>query len=169
MNKTILMLAGLPGTGKSTLAAYLASEFDWVIIDKDLIHSALIEQGQKKDESGDAAYAVSLWLAKDLVVRQNRSVIFDSAGRQQFILPRLEAMCAESYARLKVIYCSAARAERQKRLAGRVALGSQLVQDVFSDEDETRFYRHLPDSRLQVDTTAGVQAVLSACFAYLKV
>ena len=68
-----------------------------------------------------------------------------------------------------MIHCSAARAERQKRLAGRVASGSQLVDDIFSDEEEARFYQHLPDNRLQVDTTAGVQAVLKACLAYLQI
>ncbi len=168
-HKTIVMLAGLPGTGKSTLAMSLSTELDWPIIDKDLIHSALITSGQNKDESGSAAYEAGFWLVKDFVMRQNRSVVFDSAGRQKFILTRLQDVCSESQAILKIIHCSATRTVRQDRLAGRAKLGSQLAADVFSDDEEQVFYAHLPACQLYVDTTAGVSSILSRCLDYLRV
>jgi shikimate kinase len=36
VRQTLVLMAGLPGTGKSTLGYALAKTFDWIVIDKDV-------------------------------------------------------------------------------------------------------------------------------------
>ncbi len=167
-NKTVLMMAGLPGTGKSTLAALLAKSTGWLIVDKDLIHSALIANGLDKAQSAGAAYEAVFWLMDDFVHRQDKSAIFDSAGRQKFVFTRLQSICNASGAHVKVIQCRAAASVRDKRLQSRQSVDSQLNSNQFTDEDDVAFYAYLPTSRLIVDTTSGVESVLMKCLAYLE-
>src|SRR5689334_23331178 len=91
---TLLMLAGLPGAGKSRLALALARRLGWFVIDKDLLHSALLTQGADPGVVGALAYAAALALVDDAVRRQARSVILDTAGRQPFILERAQEITA---------------------------------------------------------------------------
>jgi predicted kinase len=169
MNHTsVVMMAGLPGTGKSTLATALAKQLGFVIIDKDRIHSAMIAKGWDKTASAEVAYEVAFWLLDDLVNQQEHAVIFDSAGRQPFIFARLQAICAQHPTPLKVIHCRAATHERSRRLSLRPSIGSQLQTNQFTDAEDYAFYAYLPDQRFIADTTHGVAQVLPACVTYLQ-
>lgn len=39
---TLVMFAGLPGTGKSTLALALGKSLGWPVIDKDILNAVLL-------------------------------------------------------------------------------------------------------------------------------
>ena len=93
-HRAVVMMAGLPGTGKSTLATRLARSLGLLVIDKDLIHSVMMDRGADRAQSAEIAYEISFWLLADFVNRQDKSAIFDSAGRQPFVLGRLQNICA---------------------------------------------------------------------------
>ncbi|MCB8919729.1 MAG: AAA family ATPase [Ardenticatenaceae bacterium] len=167
-HRAVVMMAGLPGTGKSTLATRLARSLGLLVIDKDLIHSVMMDRGADRAQSAEIAYEISFWLLADFVNRQDKSAIFDSAGRQPFVLGRLQNICAQARTPLKVIHCRATAAERARRLNARTSVSSQLQTNQFADADDLVFYAYLPDNRLIVDTTDGVDFVLHDCLVYLQ-
>src|SRR5437016_3411689 len=79
---TVVMLAGLPGTGKTTLAYELGRIFGWMVLDKDILNADLLNAGLQQAQAGPLAYEMMFSLARDLVIRQRHSVIMDTAGRQ---------------------------------------------------------------------------------------
>lgn len=76
----ILILAGLPGTGKSTLARVLAERIDATILDKDAVRAALfaaadIEYSTAQD---DFVFGIMLQVAGYLLDRgRSRPIILD--------------------------------------------------------------------------------------------
>lgn len=76
MNKTtIVLFAGLPGTGKSTLAYRLAQDKGWCLLSKDQINRSL---ERENIDNGRAGYEVLIDLA-ELNVKNSVSVILDAS------------------------------------------------------------------------------------------
>lgn len=99
---TLVMLAGLPGTGKSTIARLVASQLGWPVLDKDIINTTLLDTGMPQSQAGPLAYEITLTLVEDILIHQKQSLILDTAGRQPFILKRAQAMTHTASARLIV-------------------------------------------------------------------
>lgn len=147
----LVMLAGLPGAGKSRLAAALAREAGCTVLDKDLVHTVVLEAGMARDQAAGLAYDIVFRLTEDLLTRQRQSVIVDSAGRQPLILERMQTIAQAGGVRLKVIRCLASAPVREARMAGRIALPTQWTQNQATADDEQRWYAHLPAETLMLD------------------
>ena len=161
-------MAGLPGTGKSTLGYALAKIFDWIIIDKDLIHSAMISKGSGKLDSTPLAYETALSLVEDLIVKQNKSVILDTAAREPFILERAKEIAEQCEARLRIIRCIAPKDVRMTRLSTRNRRASRSATDIASEEEQEAWYAHLPVESLVIQTEGPFELYLDTAVRYLN-
>jgi len=171
---TLVMLAGMPGTGKSTLARAIATSLDWVVLDKDVVHTTLL---QASAEAGAMAYKVVLKLAEDLVVLQRRSLVLDTAGRQPIILNEVNRIVKNSQARLKVIRCVLDPHLRARRLSSREALESQWTADLTAPDQESAltapdqesaWYAHLPEDTLLLDTAPPLDQMLEQALTFVQ-
>lgn len=81
----LLQLSGVPGAGKSTLARAIAEVTPFVVIDTDVLKSALIHAGLSPVMAGPATYAAALAVAADLLA-QGSSVVLDSPCRYRELL-----------------------------------------------------------------------------------
>lgn len=118
---TVIMMAGLPCAGKSTLARSLAESLEWHLIDKDEYRVELIEEGAEVDDASNEAYELSFKELHRVLIDQRRSVIFDTAALLNFILDRARLIIAESAeeVQLKVILCVVDRQHQLERLKKR--------------------------------------------------
>src|SRR5438105_228813 len=126
---TVLMLAGLPGTGKTTLAYKLGRILDWTVLDKDLFNTELLNAGLSQSQAGPLAYELMFSLAHDLIIKQRHSVILDTAGRQPRNLQQARLIAGDAPARLQIVRLIASHAVRKKRMASRIPCPSQWVTD----------------------------------------
>lgn len=165
---TLVLMAGLPGSGKTTLASALAQVLRWPVLDKDRVNSVLLDAGLDQQQAAPLAYELVLALAQDLLVQQQMPVILDTAARQPFILERATALAQMGGAHLKVIRCVAPQPLRAERLAMRVAQPSQWVVDQATDSDQERWYRHLPPTTLVLTTDKPWQETLAKALAFLQ-
>jgi predicted kinase len=90
-----LQLSGVPGTGKSTLARGLAAGLDLVVLDTDVVKSALLSTDVPFAAAGRATYAAVLALAGDLLA-QGRSVVVDSPCRYVDLLAAGQRVAADA-------------------------------------------------------------------------
>jgi adenylate kinase family enzyme len=166
----LVLLAGMPGVGKTTLALALSQIWDWPVNDKDRLQSPLLTGGVSSELAGPASYTLMLEIAHDLLVTQHFSVILDSPGRFPFVFERLKEMTKEVGARLKVIQCEEApRLLSNQRLTSREARPSQWRGDAgLSDEEERLMFAHLPTHRLVLDTSLPCEDCLALACTYLR-
>lgn len=107
---TLIVMAGLPGTGKSTVAGATAQRLGLAVVSVDPIESAILSAGIDANQpTGLAAYLVAETLAES-VLAAGRGVIVDavnavSAAREQWVelagkrgvqLRFLEVSCSDS-------------------------------------------------------------------------
>jgi predicted kinase len=165
---TLLMLAGLPGTGKSTLAAALTAVLSWPVLDKDILNTVLLAAQLRQAQAGPLAYELVLAFAHALVVQHRQSIILDTAGRQPVILARSRAIAQEASGRLKVLRCVAPPAVRQARLQQRTAVPSQWTHDQTTPEQEAAWYSHLPADTLIVTSDHPIEELLPVILTFLQ-
>ncbi|WP_410785440.1 AAA family ATPase [Kribbella sp. C-35] len=73
----LLQMSGVPGSGKSTVAAHVVDSFGAVAVDYDVILTAVLDGGVDVAGCSKAAYEV-LYAVTRSVLGQGRSVVVDS-------------------------------------------------------------------------------------------
>ena len=165
---TLLMMAGLPGAGKSTLARALSRELGWHVIDKDAHKEVLLEHGIDIEAAGYIAYELAFRIISDELVKQKTSVIFDTAGLQPFILERVrEIVSYGENAELKIILCVADRDLRHHRVLTRPKQITTIRADPTTMADYYYIFRHLPPDMLMLNTRKPFEECLQAAKEYL--
>ena len=160
----LIILSGLPGTGKTTLGRALAEAAGAVYIRIDSIEQALKRSSLRLDPVEDAGYAAGMALAEDNL-RLGRIVIADSVNPIA-LTRRAWREAAEragaAFADVEIV-CSD-RAEHRTRAGERVSDIDGLVQPKWADI-EARDYEPWTETRILVDT-AGRSA--AECLAELR-
>lgn len=153
---TVVMMAGLPGAGKSTLAHALKQEYQWRLIDKDGYRVKLIECGMENDQAASEAYDLSFEELHTALINQ-QSVILDTVGLYPFILEEVKRTTTRiGYVRLKVILCVIERHQRLLRLHKRTTESPSLYtrnhHDPITIADYLELFKKLPHDTLHLYT-----------------
>lgn len=91
----LVQLSGVPGSGKSSLARGIARATDFVIVDTDVLKSALIDGGVPVASAGRPTYLAALRLSGDLLA-QGRGVVIDSPCRYRALLDAGRAVAQDA-------------------------------------------------------------------------
>lgn len=167
---TLVSFAGLPGTGKTTLARLLAQQLQATYLRIDTIEQALRDSRGSAAPVYEAGYLVAYALAADNL-RLGNSVVADSVNPLQITRDAWRGVAEKSGAKLVEIevVCSDA-AEHRRRVESRMTdipgLPRVLWQDV-----EQREYTPWNRSHVIVDTAhrsidqvlAGLGAMVAKC------
>lgn len=165
---TLVLMAGPPGAGKSTVAQAVGLALGWPVVDKDTIKSALLTVGVAEDLAGRASYELLYDLGRDLLARQRMSVILDSPAAYPIVVEKTTALAQEADAVLRVVLCLADRAVRERRLVERVTRPSQWTADVGLVGDSfAEWGGHLPPGTFTVHTNRPVTDLLPEVLAYV--
>ncbi len=168
-NSTLLLMAGLPGAGKTTLALALGRILHWPVIDKDTLKSTLLLAGIAEQTAGPTAYDLMFAMGQDLLVQQGLSVILDSPALYARGIKRASEMAEMASARFKVVLCLADSRVRARRMAERETRISQLTAMATSTEDDGRqHFLHLPADTLTLDTTRPLEELIPAVLSFLN-
>jgi predicted kinase len=163
---TLVLMAGLPGAGKTTLASKLGRDLGWHVIDKDKLKERLLQQGMGDEQAGFAAYNQSFDAALDALMKQ-QSVILDSAALHPFILDNAKGIvCNIENAQLKVILCVADRNLRNRRLRNRPQV-TRINVDPATIADYLQYFKHLPADKLILFTTTSFEECLAQARDYI--
>ncbi|MBI5089786.1 MAG: AAA family ATPase [Actinobacteria bacterium] len=131
---TIVVVGGLPATGKSTLAAALAERLGWALLRSDEVRKviaglapgahrpAAYREGLYDDATTDRTYAAMLDAARDRLA-QGENVILDASFARQSWRAAAAAVADGSSASLVQLRCVLPAELAEARLAARAARG----------------------------------------------
>lgn len=132
----LVMLCGLPGTGKSYFAAALARRVPVVVLSSDRIRKILVPRPRYSRGEHRRVFAAAHWLLEELL-GAGYAVVFDATNRTERARQPLYAIAERAKARLVVLEFDVPEEVARQRLEGRAggaAAGAAGYVD-YSDAD----------------------------------
>jgi len=172
MPVTWVMLAGLPGTGKSTLAGALSSRMGGTILDKDRVREALFP-GAMTDytrEQDDLCVRAMLEAATYLTAYRRVAYIFID-GRtfsKRSQIDEVIASAERAGARWRILHVTCSDAVAEARLSRRDPENPAKNRDVALYRRVKANFEPITYPKLDVDTTEGVDGVVEEVCRYLE-
>ena len=164
------VFAGLPGTGKSSLAEAAGRALGYPVFAKDWLEAALWRSGiDRAQGSGTAGYELLGSLAAGQL-RLGQSAILDSVAGFERLRQAWRALADESLAQFRAVECICSdEALHRSRLAGRQrGIPGWYELDWPEVERIREVYEAWTSERLVVDMVQPPADNLAAVLAYLK-
>jgi len=172
MPSSLVVFAGLPGAGKSTLAEAAGQALGWPIFTKDRLEAALWRSGIARDAgrgSGRAGYELLTTLAEQQL-RLGQAAILDSVAGRDVIRRQWRELAVQSGANFRVIECICSdEALHRARLTGRQRGIPGWYELDWAEVERIRAeYEPWSDEHLTVDMVRPFDDNLAAVLAYLR-
>ena len=168
-----LQMSGMPGSGKSTLAKAIARRVGCVVVDHDVVKSALLREtgdGMDSDKAGRVSYAIE-WDLINYYLDMGHNVILDSPCIHDVALTTGQGLAKKYGIQYKYVECQLRdMTQIDMRLRQRSALLSQnrLIQS--REQFEKSFgnsKRPSSERFLIVDTSLPMSTYLEEVLAFV--
>jgi predicted kinase len=170
-----LQMSGFPGSGKSTLARRISKITGAVIIDHDIVKSALLTSSDAEymdsNVAGKIAYDID-WSLVDFHLSQGQNTILDSPCFYTEMVEKGVSLAEKHNANYKYVECYLNEIkEIQHRLKNRTPMISQIQQVV----SEKAFLEWIENSKkpsdiqcLRVDSGKPIEKYIDEVMLYIK-
>ena len=168
--RKIIVVSGLPGSGKSTVAEGIAETLKIPIFSVDPIESSIIRSGRKRSfDTGLAAYLVVEALAAEQL-RVGISVIIDAVSPVNEARDMWRNLSTRFAARLIIIECVLESGLHKKRVESRVRNMQGIPEVIWKDvENRRKEYLGWEEPRLVLDTSDSMQNNLDKALEYINI
>lgn len=164
----LIIISGLPGSGKTTVAEGLAKKLNLPIFAVDPIESSIIKADIKRSfETGLAAYLVAETLAAEQL-KLGMSVIIDAVSPVKEARDMWHNLSNKYGAQLIIVECVLDNNLHKKRVESRVRNLHGIPELTWSDvENRRKEYLKWEEERLILDTASDPKKNLDKAIEYI--
>jgi predicted kinase len=169
-SQKLIVVAGLPGSGKSTVAEALSGALSLPVFSIDPIEAAMWRSGLARADTGIAAYEVAIALAGEQL-RLGHSVIVDAVNPIEAPRAAWRDLAATHRADLRIIECVCSdETVHRMRIEARVRNIAGMPEVTWARVLQRRAeYEPWTDQRLTLDTSIKTpERLLAAALDYLQ-
>jgi predicted kinase len=169
VSRFLLQMAGVTGTGKSTLASAIAERTGAVVVDKDVIMAGALSAGTEPSKVGALAYEIGFALG-EAILRAGHDVILDSPANFTMIRDKGAQIACRTGARYYIVECIVPElAVAERRIASREPL--HLLHPTSFESLDMDFSRPgtgpLTEPHTRIDTTQPLLVCLNQALDYI--
>lgn len=114
----LVLVCGLPATGKSNLARSLTRKMKAQILNTDIVRKELFEKPAYSDEEKELVYDVTFLIARYLLTNR-RNVIIDGTFYKKRLRDRMREIARDVGTRFKIVECICPEDVIRKRMVRR--------------------------------------------------
>jgi predicted kinase len=164
----LIVVSGLPGVGKSTVADGLSEKLKLAVLSVDPIESGILKSGIKRSfKTGLAAYLVAETLAAEQL-RLGHSVIVDAVSPVKEARDMWRSLSKQYRAKLVIIECVLDSVLHKKRIEVRVRKMRGIPEVTWEEvQDRRRQYLEWEEDRLVLDTARTREENLKSALEYI--
>jgi predicted kinase len=164
-----IVMAGLPGTGKSALAHALAKELDASVLDKDIIRDAMFssQEVEYSTQQDDVVMAHVLKRAAQ-ILGTGKTIILD--GRpfsRKYQVERVRKFAEKSGFPLKMILCTCPEEIALKRIQSSAGKHPAINRNAELYQRLKLEFEPIEINHLEVDTSQPLQKCLEQCLVWI--
>ena len=169
-----LQMSGFPGSGKSTLSKELAKLTGAVIVDHDIVKSALLnssEQPLDNNIAGKTSYNID-WTLIDFHLSLGHSVIFDSPCLYEEMITKGTSLTEKYHVKYKYVECYL---DDYNEINTRLKHRDSMISQIKAVTSEKAFRHTIENSKkpenkkcLLVDTSKPMKSYLHTVIKYLE-
>ncbi|HVM13245.1 MAG TPA: AAA family ATPase [Egibacteraceae bacterium] len=166
----LVVVTGVPGVGKSTVAAALTRRLRGCLLAVDVIENAMLGAGVPRGwESGVAAYEVAGALAVQNL-NAGLPTIIDAVSDSQASRDTWRRAAASARASMSVVEVRLAdEHEHKRRLHGRARSFSHLPEPSWDDvRDRLERYEPWDEERLGLDATRSLERLVQIAYEHVQ-
>ncbi len=148
----LVLITGLPGTGKSTIANHLARRMDADLLRTDEIRKHLFEAPTYSEEEKELVYKAMFLVARHLLAAGS-SVIIEGTFYRRALRERVYRIADEAKNKMVIVECTAPEWVVRRRTEGRVSRGASSEADYEVYKKIKEQYEPLQRPRITLDTS----------------
>ncbi|MCK6255420.1 ATP-binding protein [Fictibacillus sp. WQ 8-8] len=170
-----VQMSGFPGSGKSTLAREIAKRSGAVIIDHDIVKSALLYSMEEIQIDSRAAGRVSYeieWALIDFHLSQGHAVILDSPCLYDEMVDKGTALAEKYHVKYKYVECCL---DDLSKINARLKNRKQMISQIKDIKSEAAFEETMGNSKkpanhqcLVVDTGQPLESYIAEVMNYIN-
>ncbi|KEK23760.1 AAA family ATPase [Bacillus gaemokensis] len=142
-----LQMSGFSGSGKSTLSRYIAKNTGAIVIDHDIVKTALLESLETRQIETTAAGGVSYdieWALIDFQLSEGHSVILDSLCLYKEMLEKRMRLSKKHHVKYKYVECYLNNIEE---INNRLKTRERMISQIEKVESEEAFKKWVDASK----------------------
>lgn len=165
----LIVMAGLPGSGKSTVAEGLAEKLAIPVLSVDPIVSSILKTGaERSPKTDEAAFSIAETLASEQL-QLGVSVIVDAVNAVEKVRGMWRDLSRKHRAKLTIIECVLDSSVHKERVEARVRNLDGFPELTWDDvEDRRKIYIPWEEERLVLDTARSAAENLERALSYIR-
>lgn len=152
----LLLVCGLPGTGKSVIAKALCKKINATILTTDIIRKQLFNKPKYTEEEKGLVYKV-LFLLTDYLLANKMNCILDGTFYKKELRLQAKKITEKNKTKLKIIECVCPQALVFERIRKRIKTGDASDADFRIYREIKKSFEPIKEKHLVIDTSKSLK------------